>query len=321
MYKIFFLLPSRIPFLKHGEGNDPAKVAANATALLTRYGYTAEELAALAEADETKIGDLFTARFTNIETDVIARKGKPLQEAARIGALKDAHHTTEKRVLETLKELGIEFGEEEVKALDEKGRIEALVKLGLERKKVATDPNAPEDVKALQVRLEAERKGAIEAQKKAVQLEKQLKELNESLPGLEDKIEMRYFAEQNWQQLATKAETLEMLTVKDANFLLPYIKGQMMGKGHAFVAEKGTSGKTLLVVDSEGQPIPIDGGAGNHTPETYIAALYAPLFKKSNADPGGTGIPGLPKFEPAQPLTGNAKKAHDAMMAQANSVK
>lgn len=320
MYKQFFLLPSMLPFIKHGEGNDPAKVSANALALLGRYGHTADDLATLADADEAKLGELFTTRFTGIETDVVARKSKGITDAARVSAFKDAYYNAEQRARTIATEFGIEIKDEEIAALPEKERLEGLIKLALERKK-AVSPDTPEETKAVLARLEAERKAATEAQKAAKEWQKKYEELNTSLPTLEEKISLRYFAEQNWQQIALKKETLDMLSITDESVLLSIVKGKMAENGHKFMAEKGSNGRmTLLVTDSEGNPIGVPNGAGNFTPEDYILDVYKPLVKKSNGKTEEQHQ-AFPDFETNKPLEGNAKKAWEAMKKQAETGK
>lgn len=279
------------PRIKHGEG--ATKMEANATALLASYGHTAEEIAALASADETGVKTMFDGRFKAIETDVLARSKKGIEEAARIAALKDAHFTSEKRIRETYAELGIEIKDEDLNGVDEKKRLETLVSIGgkrIQEKATKTGDNPSEELKALQLRVEAERKAATEASKAAKEFRTKYEELELSLPKLREAAELEVFAEQGWKSVALEPKMLETLieTVRDEGVLTNMIMGHMAANGHKFIGEKtSTGGKALLVVDKDGNPIPMTGIAGNHTPSTYIQGIYEPLVKKSNGGGGG----------------------------------
>lgn len=305
------------PRTRHGEGEPAPKVAENAIALLNKYGHTADEIAALKDADEQKIAELFTTRLTSIETDVIARRQKGIKEEARVAALKDAYHNYETRIKALATEVGIELTDDEIKALEEKGRAEGMVRILLDKKAAMADKgNTPEELKALQKNLETERAAAAAARKAAEDFKKQYEDLNASLPKIAKDAELKYFAQQSWRELALKKETLDTLSVTDKDVLLPLIQGKMAVEGHRFVAEEGTDGKlNLLVVDRDGNPIPIPNSAGNFTVPEYIDFLYKPLIKKSNA--GGGGNLQIPNFEgDDKKLTPAQQKAMQAMKDQ-----
>lgn len=310
---------------KHGEGNDPAKVAENATNLLTRYGHTAEELAELATADDAKLSVLFSARRSALEEDVITRRGKELKSEAELNGKKFAYKNSEDRIKSTFADAGFTFTDEELSPLEEKTRLEGMVKLAIDRIKTANPGgNTPEDLKALQQKLESSLSGQTAAQKAAKEWEKKYGELQASIPAIQEKMEMELFANQSWKAVALKKEVLENLTINDEGVLTNMVIGQMTRSGHKFAAEKQADGTLRLsVVDKDGNYVQMNGSVGNHTPESYVAAIYDPLVKKSNGGGGNSG--GSPfqvklsteemgKMDPAM------RKAMDEMGKQAQTV-
>lgn len=283
------ILKKTIQFRVNGEGEPaaaPEKVAANATALLTKFGYGAEDVAALGNADEAKLGEMFNARYTALETDTLTRRGKEIAQKANFEGMKHAYTQAEKRIMETARELGIEIADEDLSGFDEKTRLEGILKVAHGKIK-STVPAGSESEKLLQQKLESALGGQTEAQKLAKRLEKELGELKTSIPGIREQVEAEYFAERAWNGIALKKETLATLSIQDENVLTSLVKGHMAQKGHKFIAEKGTDGLRLQVVDREGNYVQMTGAAGNHSAETYIAEIYQPLVKKSNADQGG----------------------------------
>lgn len=284
-----------IKIRKNGEGVDAAKVAENATNLLTRYGHTAEELAELASADDAKIGVLFTARRQAIEDDVIGRKGKELASTAELSGKKFAYQNAEKRIKDAAAEFGFTLTDEELTPLEEKTRLEGILKLITEKAK-ATAPgstNTPDEVKAIQQKLESALGGQTSAQKAAKDWEKKYNELHASIPGIQEKLQMEFFAEQTWKGVALKKDVLDTLTISDEGVLTNMVIGAMSQRGHKFAAEKQADGTLRLsVVDKDGNYVQMANAVGNHTPESYVAAIYAPLVKQSNAGSnGGSGTP------------------------------
>ena len=271
----------------HGETPPPAnaapeKVAANATVLLTKFGYGADELAALADADDTRLGELFNTRYTALETDTLTRRGKEIAQKANFEGMKHAYTQAEKRIIEKAKELGIEIADDDLATFDEKTRLEGILSIAHGKMK-ATAPAGSEGEKVLLQKLESALGGQTEAQKTAKRLEKELGELKASIPTIREQVEAEYFAERAWNAIALKKETLSTLSIQDENVLTSLIKGHMAQKGHKFVAEKGTDGFRLQVVDKDGNYVQMTGAAGNHSADTYIAEIYQPLVKKSNA--------------------------------------
>ena len=308
-----------IRFRVNGEGTPaaaPEKVAANATALLGKFGYSAEDLAAIAEADENRIGELFQARYTALETDTMTRRGKEIAQKANFEGMKHAYTQAEKRIMEAARELGIEIADDELATFDEKTRLEGILKVAHGKIK-ATVPAGSDGEKLLQQKLESALGGQTEAQKLARKLEKELGELKTSIPGIREPVEAEYFAERAWNGIALKKETLATLSIQDENVLTSLVKGQMAQKGHKFIAEKGTEGMRLQVVDRDGNYVQMTGAAGNHSAETYIAEIYQPLVKKSNADQGGGAFDFKIGGDGDKKISTTASKAVEEMVAQA----
>ena len=296
MYSITHIIQSHMVINRllkvrlNGENEPPAdapKAAANATALLGRYGYTSDDITALGTADEAKIGEMFTARHTALEADVIARKGKEIASRANFDGVKHGYTKAEERILSRAKELGLEIGEDDLSTLEEKTRLEGIVSAIYGKLKAAAPGS--ENEKALQLKLESTLKGQADVQKELKATAKERDELKASIPTIKEQIQAEYFAEREWTAIATKPETLQTLSIQDRDVLINLIHGNMASKGHKFIAEKGTDGFRLQVVDKDGAYIQMTGAAGNHSPETYINQIYAPLVKKSNAGQNGNG--------------------------------
>ena len=212
--------------------------------------------------------------------------------------------------------------EAELAALPEKTRLEGIASLAATKLKAATMPaNTPEEVKLLQSKLQSTLEGQTAAQKLAKQKADELEALKASIPALREQLEMEYFANQSWEAVAFKKDMLESLTVDDTGVLKHMINGFMGSRGHKFASEKQADGTfRLSVVDKEGNYIPMADAVGNHTPESYIGAIYKPIIKKSNAGGASGGSTGgltikytdeqLAKLDP------NMRKAIADMQAQ-----
>ena len=312
---------------KNGEGNDPAKVVENATALLRSYGHSDEEINELATADAAKVSVMFSARRTALEEDVISRRGKDLRSEAELNGKKFAYKNSAERLRATAAELGYTLSDEELTPLEEKTQLEGILRLVAEKVKAANpgSKDTPDSVKEWQTKYEGALKGQTEAQKAVKEREKQMKELEESIPLLKEKLQTEFFVEQTWKTVALDDKIIETLTLNDKSVLTNIVTGHMTSNGHTFSAEKTTDGKLrLTVTDKNGNPVQMSNSVGNHTPESYIASIYDPLVKKSNAGGGaGGGSPfqvtlsndELAKMDP------NMRKAAELMGRQAQSVK
>lgn len=272
---------------------EPAKVAANATALLTRFGYTADEIAEIATADDAKLGVMFTSRHSALETDVIARKGKEISTKANFDGMKHAYTQAEKRILEKARNLGVEISEDEAGSFDEKERLEGITELMHTKLKVA-NPNASENEKVLQQKLESTLKSDAAKDKQLKEMTKKLAENEAAIPKIREELEANFFAEREWKGIALNPKLVETLSVTDPTVLTDMVTGRMARSGHRFVAEKATDGFRLQVVDKAGAYVQIEGAAGNHSAETYINSIYASLVRKSNAGIGGNGAFEMP---------------------------
>lgn len=310
---------------KNGEGADPAKIAENATSLLTRYGHTPEEIAELASADDAKINVLFSARRQALEDDVIARKGKELTSAGELNGKKYGYKNSEDRIKAAAAEYGFAYTDDELTPLQEKERIEGMLKILTDKAiaKAAANGNTPEEVKLIQAKLESQTASALALQKAAKEWEKKYGELQSSIPALQEKMQMDFYAEQSWKGVALKKDVLETLTVSDEGVLTNMVVGHMSQRGHKFAAEKQTDGTLRLsVVDKDGNYVQMTNSVGNHTPESYVAAIYEPLVKKSNAAQPGAGAPMQVSLTPDQlaNLTPEMKKALGDMGKQSQLV-
>lgn len=311
---------------RNGEGNDPAKVATNAVNLLTRYGHTADEIAELADADDAKIGVLFTSRRTALEDDIINRRGKELKSEAELNGKKFAYKNSEDRIRATLAEMGVTLADEDLTPLEEKTRLEGMVKIAIDRIKAANPgaANTPEEIKAIQQKLESALGGQNQAQKANKELEKKYNDLQASIPALQEKMQMEFFAEQTWRGVALKKEILDTLTVNDEGVLTNIIRGHMASSGHRFAAEKQTDGQLRLsVVDKDGNYVQMANSVGNHTPESYVAAIYEPLVKKSNGgmQNGGNGLQIKLNADDLAKMPEAARLAMEAMNKQVQSTR
>jgi len=310
-------------FRAHGEtpptAADPSKVAANATQLLTRFGYSTEEIAALGAADEAKLGELFTARNTALETDILGRKGKEIASKANFEGMKHAYTEAEKRQIARAASLGIEIKEEDLATFDQKERLEGILDI-IHGKLKVSNPNAGDAEKELQRKLESFQKSDAEKDKALRAALKKLEETEKSIPTIKEQIQAEYFAERAWESLALNAKTVETLSISDPNALKSIVIGAMAMKGHRFTAEKGTDGFKLQVVDREGNYVQMTGAAGNHSPETYINEIYAPIVKKSNAGQnGGGGFDFNFGGDGATKLSGTGNAAIQKMIDQAKA--
>jgi hypothetical protein len=318
-------ITSFLKLRKNGEGNDPAKIAENATALLTSYGHTAEEIAELATADAGKIGAMFTSRREVLEQEIIARKGKELSSAAELNGKKFAYKNSEDRLRATALELGITLTDEDLTPLEEKTRLEGILKLVTERVKasVPASKETPEAIKEWQAKYEGALQGQTAAQKAAKDREKELSELKASIPVLQEKMQSDFFIEQTWRTVALNKSVVENLTINDDGVLSNIVTGHMATNGHKFSAEKTAEGKLRLsVVNREGQPIQMANSMGNHTPESYIQEIYAPLTKKSNGNGNISGATFSAKLsdELMKNMTPEMAHAMKKMNEQAQSV-
>lgn len=296
----------------------PDKVAANATALLGRFGYTAEEIAEIAAADDAKLGVLFTARHTALENDVVARKGKEIATKANFDGMKHAYTQAEKRILEKARGLGVEISEDEAAAFDEKERLEGITELLHTKMKVA-NPDATESEKLLIAKLESTQKSDAAKDKQLKELAKKLAEKEAEFPKIREELEANFFAEREWKGIALNPKLLETLSVQDPAALQDMVTGRMARSGHRFIAEKGTDGLRLQVVDKEGAYVQMDGAAGNHSPETYINAIFASLVRKSNAGLGGNGSFEIPTGGADKKLSTVGSDAVQKMIEQAKA--
>lgn len=309
---------------KHGDGNDPAKVAENAVSLLKSYGHSDDELAELSTADAAKLSVMFTSRRAALEEDVISRKGKELASAAELNGKKFAYKNSEERLRSAAAEIGITLSDEDLTPLEEKTRLEGIIKLVAEKVKAANpgSKDTPAEIKEWQAKYEGALNGQTTVQKTLKEREKAYKELEESIPLIKESLKAEFFVESNWKSVALDQKVIENLTINDAPTLTNIVMGYMAGQGHQFSAEKTADGKLrLTVIDKQGQPVQMHASMGNHTPETYIAAIYEPLVKKSNAGQGA-GSPFTVKLD-AGDMSGmdaNSRKAIEKMGAQAKAV-
>ena len=318
-------ITSFLKLRKNGEGNDPAKVAENATALLTSYGHTSEELAELGTADAGKIGAMFTARRQALEEDVIARRGKELSSAAELNGKKFAYKNSEERLRAAAAELGITLTDEDLTPLEEKTRLEGILKLFAERTKasVPAAKDTPDAIKEWQTKYEGALQGQTAAQKAAKEREKELSDLKASIPVLQEKMQSDFFIEQTWRAVALNKSVVENLTINDDGVLANIVTGHMASNGHKFSAEKTADGKLRLsVVNREGQPIQMANSMGNHTAESYIQEIYTPLTKKSNGNGNVSGTPFSVKLSDdlMKNMTPEMAKAMKQMSEQAQSI-
>lgn len=276
-------------FRKNGDPN-PAELAANATKILASFGFTTDDITTLATADEAGVTQLFTAKSAALETAVLERKGKEIRMAAELAGKKYAYTETEKRARAALAEYGVIVSDEEFAAMDEKTRIETLIKHGIKVKTTTEGGSVDEQVAAYKTKYEAALAGESQVKQTAAQLKTELDKLKADLPSMREQIELEVFADNQWQLVAFHPDVVKDLIVQDQTVLRAIVLGAMAEKGHKFVGEKNADGKLVLnVVDSKGALIQAPGAMGNHTPASYIKEAYASLVKKSNGGEGGGG--------------------------------
>lgn len=279
----------RLSFRTNGDP-DPAELAANATKILTSFGFTSEEINELAAADEAKVTELFNAKSAALETAVLDRKGKEIRLKADLEGKKYAYTESEKRARLALAESGVVVSDEEFAAMDEKTRIEALIKHAIAVKTKTEGGTVDEQVAALKAKYEAAVAGETQVKQTAAQLKAELEKLKAELPTIREQVELEVFADNQWQVVAFNPEMIKDLIVTDTAILRSIVLGGMAEKGHKFVGEKNADGKLVLnVVDAKGALIQAPGAMGNHTPASYIKEAYASLVKKSNGGGNGSG--------------------------------
>lgn len=281
--KLPFRVDSLLKFTKHGDP-DPAVLAANATKILTSFGFGAEDITALGDAaDDDAITALFTAKSQALQEGIIEREGKKIRVKADLDGKKYAYVESEKRARAALAEVGVVVTDEEFTAMDEKTRIEALIKHGIEVKTKKEVGTVDEQVAAIKAKYESALAGENQVKQTAAQLKAELDKLKAELPTMREQIEMDVYADSAWESVAFDPEITKDLVISDKDILKSIVKGKMAEKDHKFAAEKTTDGKRVLnVVDKDGNLIQASVGMGNHTPASYVREVYGSLIKKSN---------------------------------------